>query len=203
MSGSKFNNYTNQSNGQRLTLISHETDFLGLSDSSFRSSMPRIALYRVSPADFPSASHSAALLFLASSPRFVAPSFSFAFWRVECPKPWRSSISNGARTCGTSSSLRWNDPAGLALRVAMRASCIFSAMPMLTMACVSKIHRTHQCKEPSQPVPSLTSDRICSARDLAGSSANAREDGRIAHRETLVVTSTKASSTETAWISSA
>ena len=63
--------------------MTQDTDFRGLSLSSFLSSIPRKALYKVSPVPLPSASHKTALLFFVSSPKFVAPSFPSAFWRVE------------------------------------------------------------------------------------------------------------------------
>ena len=114
------------------TLISHETDFRGLSLSSCRSSMPRRALYNVSPVPLPSASQRVALLFCASSPRLVVPSFSSAFCRAEYPNPWRLSMSSGARNSATLSCLRWKEPPGFARRDARRANVMLLAIPMLT-----------------------------------------------------------------------
>src|SRR5712671_2314122 len=76
--------------GGFLTLISQETDLRGLSLSNLRSSTPRMALYSVSPVDFPRASHNAALLRPASSARLLVPKFSWAFSRAALPKPCRS-----------------------------------------------------------------------------------------------------------------
>lgn len=76
----------------RLTLISALTLRRGLSDSSFFLHTPRITSYKSAPALAPSASHSTARGFFASSPSVAAPNRSSARVRAASPNPCSSSM---------------------------------------------------------------------------------------------------------------
>lgn len=67
-----------------------------------------------------------------SGPRSAARGRS-TFSRMVCPTPQRSRTSSGSRNASTSAGRRWKLPAGLALRVASRASRTLEAMPMETL----------------------------------------------------------------------
>ncbi len=88
-------------------------------------------------------------------------------------------MSNGATNSATSSCRRWYDPAGFARRVASRARSMLCEIPMLI----------------SHSVDCFTSARMISASSFAGSTT---PFALALKRLTVLVTSIKASSTDTA-----